>query len=213
MGKPPVRILACDRRERFGDGLLPGLQRACRLHPHERLDRGPTRRDRGDIRCIRREREPPDPRSSPSRRHPRALMGCAVLHEQARARPRRREPPRGQNGQPDRASGAACDRQGRAQPLATPGAAPGDMAAPLDGLRRLRALAPRRTGGEAGPRLRAARSLEHEAVIRSQRRDGVLQRGPWPVPFWPLVRGGVQGCFDAAGPEWCMAGGAWRHAP
>src|SRR5215510_5019056 len=60
MGKPPVRILACDRRECLGDGLLQGLQRACRLGSHARLDLGPALFDRGEIGRIRREIEQPD---------------------------------------------------------------------------------------------------------------------------------------------------------
>src|SRR5215831_9860613 len=60
MGKPPVRILACDRRECLGDGLLQGLQCACRLGSHARLDLGPALFDQGEIGRIRREIEQPD---------------------------------------------------------------------------------------------------------------------------------------------------------
>ena len=54
MGKPPVSILTRDRRERFGDGLLQGLQCSCGLRSQERLDLGPTFFDRGQVGRIRR---------------------------------------------------------------------------------------------------------------------------------------------------------------
>ena len=75
-------ILACDRRERFGYGLLQGLQRACRLGSQERFDLGPTLFDRGEIRRIRRQLEQPDTSGSTRGRHRRDLMGFAIIHNE-----------------------------------------------------------------------------------------------------------------------------------
>jgi hypothetical protein len=57
MGKPSVSIPARDRRERFGDSLLQGLQRSCCLRSQERLDLGPTFFDRRPGGRIRRQIE------------------------------------------------------------------------------------------------------------------------------------------------------------
>jgi hypothetical protein len=137
---------------------------------------------------------------------PRNLMGFEVIHDKDLAGTQLREQHLVQKGQQDRAIGAACDCHSRDQPLETQGAEQGDRVAPIDGLRRLRALAPRRTGVEAGHRLRAARCIAKDAVIRSQRLDGILQRGPLPWHVGPLWLGGAKRVFYAAGPVWFMAG-------
>src|SRR5438128_11765460 len=82
MGKPPMRILARDRRERFGDGLLQGLQRACCFCPQERLDLGPALFDRGEIGRIRREIEQPDASGSTGFGYPCHFMGFEVIHDE-----------------------------------------------------------------------------------------------------------------------------------
>jgi hypothetical protein len=122
-------------------------------------------------------------------------MGFAVIHAKALAETQLRQQPLVQKGQQDRAIGGAFDRHGREQPLETQGAEHGYRAAPIDGLRRLRALAPRRTGLEARHRLMAARFIETEEVIRSKRLDGGLKRGPLPLHFWLLWLGGAKGFF------------------
>jgi hypothetical protein len=111
-----------------------------------------------------------------------------------------------QEGPKDRAIGEAFDRHGRDPPLKTPGAEHGPMAAPIDRLSRLRALAPRRTGVEAGDRLMAARFIEKDDVLRSKRLDGVLTRCPLLWDLRPLWLGGAKRFFCGAGPVWLRPG-------
>ena len=200
MGKPPVRILACDRRACLGDGLLQGLPRACRLGSQERLDLGPALFDRGEIGRIRWEREQPDASGGTRGRHSRDLMDCEIIHDEDVTGPELWQQHPMQKGQQDRAIGEACDRHGRDQPLKTQGAEHGHMAPPMDRLGRLRALAPGRTGVEASHRLMAARFIENDKVVRSERLDGLLTRGPLPLDLWPLVLGGAKRFFCEVGP-------------
>jgi hypothetical protein len=105
-----------------------------------------------------------------------------------------------QKGQKDRAIGEAFDRHGGDQPLETQGPQHGDMAAPIDGLAGQGPLAPRRPGVEAGHRLMAARFIEKDEVVRSERCNGILKRGPLPLDVGPLVLGGAKRFFFEAGP-------------
>jgi hypothetical protein len=206
MGKPPVRILARDRRECFGDGLFQGLPRTCCLRPQERLDLGPTCFDRGQVGRIRRQIEPPDARGGTDVRNTRPLMGFEISHDEDLAWTELRDTHFSQKGEEDRAIGEAFDCHGGDKPLRTQSPQHGDMAPPIARLRRLGSLAPRRTGVKAGHRLMAASFVKKDQGFRSERLDGLLKRGPLPLHLWPLLLGGAKRFFCAAGRVWPMRG-------
>jgi hypothetical protein len=104
-----------------------------------------------------------------------------------------------QTREKDLAVGEAFDGHGRDKPLQTQAPQHGEMATPSDRLRRLCPLPPRRPGVKAGQRLMAASFVEKDPVFRSERLDGLLKRGPWPLDLWPLVLGGANGFFGEAG--------------
>ena len=202
MGKPPTRILAGDRCERCGDGLLQGFQRPGCLCPQECLDLRPTFFDRGEIGRIRREVEQPDARGSTGVRDARHLVGFEIIHDEDLTWPELWHEYLLQKSQKDFAVGEPFDRHGRDQPLETQGAEHGHRAAPIDGLGRLRALAPGCPGVEAGHRLMAARCVDKDAIFRGEQLDGVLERGPLPLDVGPLLLGGAKRFFFGAGPVW-----------
>jgi len=55
MGKPPVSILARDRRERFSDGEIQALQCSRRLRLQECIDLGPTLFNWEEVMRIRQQ--------------------------------------------------------------------------------------------------------------------------------------------------------------
>jgi hypothetical protein len=202
MGKPPVGLLARDRCERCGDGLLQGFQRSGCLCPQECLDLGPTVCDWGQVGRIRREREPPDAHGGTGIRDARHLRGCEIIQDEALTWLELWHQPLLQKGQTDLAVGASFAWHGRDQPLETQGAEHGDMAAPLDGLSGQGPLAPRRTGIKAGHRLLATRCVQTNQVFRGEWLDGSLPCGPLPLALWARVLGGAQRLFCGVGPVW-----------
>ena len=98
-------------------------------------------------------------------------------------------------GEKDRAIGEAFDRHGGDKPLQTQPPQHGNMAPPIDGLRRLCSLAPRRTGVKTGYCLMAARFVEKHQVFRGERLAGILQRGPLPLDLWLLLLGSAKAFF------------------
>ena len=80
------------------------------------------------------------------------------------------------------------------------------MAAPMDRLGGQGPLAPRCTGVEAGHRLMAARVVEKDEVVRSERFNGVLKRGPLPLDVGPLLLGSPKRFFCEAGQVWLRHG-------
>jgi hypothetical protein len=126
-------------------------------------------------------------------------MGFEIIHEEDLAWAELRHEHLPQKGEKDLAIGEAFDRHGGDKTLQTQAPQHGDMATPIDGLRRLCPLAPRRTGVKAGQRLMAARFVEKDQVFRSERLDGILKRGPLPLDLWPLWLGGAKCFFCEAG--------------
>jgi hypothetical protein len=133
-------------------------------------------------------------------------MGFEISHDEDLAWPELRHQHLPQKGEKDRAVGEAFDRHGGNQSLQTQASQHGDMAPPIDGLRRLGSLAPRRPGVKTGHGLRAARFVEKHQVFRSKRFDGLLKRGPLPLDLGPLLLGGAKGFFCGAGPVWLRPG-------
>jgi hypothetical protein len=74
------------------------------------------------------------------------------------------------------------------------------MAASIDGLCGLCPLASWRPRIETGHRLMAAGFVDKEAIVRGERLDGCLERGPLPLNLRPRLLGGVKGFFCAVGP-------------
>jgi hypothetical protein len=102
-------------------------------------------------------------------------------------------------GENDLAIGDAFDRHGGDKTLQTQAPQPGEMAPPIDGLRRLGPLAPRRAGVRARQRLTAASFGEKDSVFRRERLNSLLTRGPLPLDLGPLGLGGAEGFFCEAG--------------
>jgi hypothetical protein len=127
-------------------------------------------------------------------------MGFEIIQKEDLAWTELRQEHLPQKGEKDLAIGEACDCHGRDKPLQTQAPQHGEMAPPIDGLRRLGPLAPRRPGVKTGHGLMAARFVEKHQVVRSERFDGLVKRGPWPLDLWPLVLGGAQGFCCGAGP-------------
>ena len=121
MGKPPVSILARDRRKRFGDSVLQGFPRSGCLRPQKRLDLGPTFFDRGQVGRIRREVEQSDTSSGTGVRDPRHFMGCEIVHDEDLAWPELRHKHLPQQSKKDLAIGEAFDRHGGDETLETQG--------------------------------------------------------------------------------------------
>ena len=118
-----------------------------------------------------------------------------------------------QQGEKDLAIGEAFDRHGGDKTLQTQAPQHGDMAPPIDGLRRLGPLAPRRAGVKAGQRLMAARFIEKDQVFRRERLNGLLQRDPLPLHLGLLWLGGAEGCFCEAGRVWPTRGSSSLDSP
>jgi hypothetical protein len=213
MGKPPVSLLTRDRRKRFGDSPLQGLQRSCGLRSQERLDLGPTFFDRRQVGRIRRQIEQPDASGGTGVRHARHLMGFEMIHEEELAWAELRHEHLPQKGQKDLAIGEAFDRHGGDKTLQTQAPQHGDMAPPIDGLRRLCPLAPRRTGVKACQRLMAARFIEKDQVFRREQLHGLLNRGPLPLDLGLLLLGGAEGFFCEAGRVWPTRGSSSLDSP
>jgi hypothetical protein len=51
-----------------------------------------------------------------------------------------------------------------------------------------------------------ARFIEKDEVVRSERLDGSLKRGPLPLDLGPFSLGGAKGFFCGAGPVWLRPG-------
>jgi hypothetical protein len=213
MGKPPVRILACDRRECLSKGLLQGLQRSCRLGSQERLDLGPAFFDGGEIGRIRRQIEQPDASGGTGGSDARHFMRTQIIHKEELTWMQLRHQHLLEKGEKDRAIREAFDRHGRNHPRETQRAEHGHMAASIDGLCRQRSLAPRRTGVETGHRLMATRFIEKDEVVRSERLDGVLKHGPLPLDLRPLLLGGAKSFFCEAGQVWPTHGSSSPDSP
>jgi hypothetical protein len=202
MSKPPVSILARNRRECFSDGLLQGFQRSCCLRPQERLDLGPTFFDWRQVGRIRRQVEQADTSGGTGVRDARHFMGCEIVHDEDLAGPELRHKRFLQKSQKDLTIGEAFDRHGGDKPLGIQCPQHGDMAAPINGLGGQGPLAPGGTSVEAGHRLMAARFVEKHQVFRRERLDGVLKRGPLPLDLGPFLLGGAKRFFCGVGPVW-----------
>jgi hypothetical protein len=126
-------------------------------------------------------------------------MGCEIIQKEDLAWTELRHEHLPQAGEQDLALGAAFDHYGGDQTLQTQAPQYGETAPPIDGLRRLCPLAPRRAGVKACQRLMAASFVEKDEVVRRERLHGLLNRGPLPLDLWPLLLGGAKGCFCEAG--------------
>jgi hypothetical protein len=133
-------------------------------------------------------------------------MGFEIIHDENLAWPELRHQPFPQKGEKDRAIGEAFDRHGGNKALQTQAPQHGEMAPPIDGLRRRGSLAPRRPGVKTGHGLMAARFIEKHQVFRSERLDGILKRDPLLLDVGPLLLGGAKGFFCVVGPVWLMPG-------
>lgn len=77
---------------------------------------------------------------------------------------------------------SAVDRHRGHSFLEGPRAQPSDRTTALDRLGRWRPLAPQYMGGEVGHRLRAARCIDTDALVRGERWTRFWERAPWTVP-------------------------------
>jgi hypothetical protein len=125
-------------------------------------------------------------------------MSFEIIHEEDLTWTELRHKHLPQKGEKDLTVGEAFDRHSGDKTLQTQAPQHGDMAPPIDGLRRLCSLAPRRAGVKAGQGLMAASFVEKDQIFRSERLDGILKRGSLPLDLWPLLLGGAKGFFCEA---------------
>ena len=141
MGKPTSGIRCCDGRNGFSNGLLEGLQRSRRLRPQQRFDCRPTCLDRGQVWRIGRKIEQASSRRRNCLCDAGHFVDFEIIHDDHLPWAELRDQHLAEKGQKDVAIGEAFDGHGGHDPVKPQGTKHRDVPAPIDGLRRMGALA------------------------------------------------------------------------